>query len=425
MDMIERYRCKEIDKIFSEENRWKKRLLVEAVVADTQYEMGIIPEKITEKLLNIKIDINRINEIEKEIKHDINAFVFFLVENLPDYADSIHYGLTSYDIVDNANALMLKQAIEYIEERLKELEPIFYELSLKYKYTKMMGRTHGVHAEPITFGVKLLGLLSELRRNLKRVSYIKEEISYGKISGTVGTYTMLSVELEKKALEKLNLKVEPVSTQVIPRDRYANLFSVLNLIATMFERIALQIRLLQRTETDEVAEPFRRKQTGSSAMPHKKNPVRCERITGLVRLLRGFLISAFENVALWDERDISHSSVERIILPDAFHIVCFIISEMKDIVKNLVVKENKMLKNVSDEKIFSQRLLLKLMKKGMSRNRAYRIVQRNTLGGTFFENVKKDQEIRELLSEQEIDNVFDIESFYQSIDKIYERMGVK
>lgn len=423
--MIDRYKCKEIERIFSEENKWKIRLEVEATIAEVQYELGIIPVNIGEKLRKIPVNVERIKEIEKITNHDINAFVFYLVDNMGDGGNYVHYGLTSYDIVDTANAMILKEAMEYIGSELNSLIPILEELAIKHKYTKMMGRTHGVHAEPITFGVKVLGFLSELRRNISRLKIAMEEISYAKISGAVGTYTMIPPEVEERVLKKLGLNVEPVSTQVVPRDRYAFMMATLNLIGVMFERMAMQVRLLQRTETDELREPFKSGQTGSSAMPHKKNPVRCERITGLVRILRGYLIPSFENVILWDERDISHSSVERIILPDAFHILCFIIHESKDIFKNVEVQKDNMLRNISDEKIFSQRLLLKLIDKGVRRDRAYRMVQRNALRGEFLKRVKEDKDIMSLLSEEELEEIFKLDNFYENIDKIYERMGLK
>ncbi|MCP2606279.1 adenylosuccinate lyase, partial [Candidatus Aminicenantes bacterium AC-708-I09] len=373
--------------------------------------------------------VERIHEIEKVVKHDVIAFLTSVAERVGEDARYIHLGLTSYDVVDTAFSLLIKESLEKIIKETNELKEIIKEKALEYKNTVMVGRTHGVHAEPITFGVKLLVWYEEMKRHIERLERALKIISVGRISGSVGTYIHLDPRLEEIALKKLGLEPAKISTQVLQRDRHAEVLSTLALLCSSLDKFAVEIRHLQKTEVLEVEEPFTRGQKGSSSMPHKRNPVRAERISGLARIVRSNVQSALENIALWHERDISHSSVERVIFPDSFILTDFLLAEMKDILKNLIVYPERMKKNIFLTKglIFSQRLLLALTEKGLSREKAYELVQRNSLKSweekkEFKELVKQDKEIIQYLSEKEIEDCFSLEPYLEKIDYIFKRV---
>jgi adenylosuccinate lyase len=431
--VIERYTLPEMERIWSPENRIKKWIDVEIAVAEAESELGIIPAN---SFLNIKerlkLDpsyiLERMGEVERRVEHEVIAFISVLEDEVGEDGRYIHFGLTSSDIIDTANALLLKESLEKIRESLEGVSGVLMELSLRFKDTPIMGRTHGIYAEPISLGLKFLGYYSESLRNIERLEKAEEQISYGKISGACGTYAYIDPEVEELALKKLGLKPEPVSTQIIPRDRYAFLFSAISLTGAFLERLALEIRLLQRTEVGEIFEPFGREQRGSSAMPHKRNPVKCERITGLSRLLRGYLLSSIENIALWHERDISHSSVERIIIPDAFHILYFMLNETSKILKNLEVDEERIRENMErfGDFYYSEGLLLSLIKKGLKRGDAYEYVKRASLKSirdkiSLKDVVLGDEGIMKILKREEVEKIFS-HNFLRNVDLIFRRM---
>ncbi len=428
--MIERYTLPEMGAIWSEENRYRKWLQVELAVCEAWARLGQIPRN---SLDNIKkkanFSIDRIQEIEKVVKHDVIAFLTSVAEYVGEDSRFIHMGLTSYDIVDTALSLLMVESLNLVEKRLLELRKVLRKMALKYKKTPCIGRTHGVHAEPVTFGFKILVWYEEINRHLKRLRAARETISVGRIAGAVGTYIHLDPRVEKYALKSLKLKPAPVSTQVLQRDRHAEVMSCLALIATSLEKFALEIRHLQRTEVLEVEEPFTPGQKGSSAMPHKRNPVRCERIAGLARIVRGNLQAALENIPLWHERDISHSSAERVIFPDSFILTDFLLKEMTDIIANWHVYPDRMLKNIELTRglIFSQAVMLALTRKGLTREEAYRLVQNCSLKAwkenlNFKELVLFDPEIRKHLSAGEIEACFSLEPYLKKIDFIFERV---
>ncbi|MBP6059287.1 MAG: adenylosuccinate lyase [Candidatus Saccharicenans sp.] len=428
--MIERYTLPEMGAIWSEENKYRKWLEVEIAVCEAWARLGQIPKS---SLANIKkkanFDVKRIEEIEKVVKHDVIAFLTSVAEFVGEDSRFIHMGLTSYDIVDTSLSLLMVQSLDLVEKKLLELRKIVKKMALKYKMTPCIGRTHGVHAEPITFGFKLLVWYEELNRHLDRLERAREVISVGRISGSVGTYIHLDPRVEKYALKALGLEAAKVSTQVLQRDRHAEVMSLLALITTSLEKFALEIRHLQRTEVLEVEEPFTRGQKGSSSMPHKRNPVRCERVAGLARVVRGNLQVALENIPLWHERDISHSSAERIIFPDSFTITDYLLKEMTDIITNWQVYPKRMRQNinVTHGLIFSQMVLLALIRKGLTREEAYALVQRNSLKAweqnlDFKELLKADQEITAHLSDSEIEDCFSLDPFLQKIDFIFKRV---
>ncbi|MEO0203272.1 MAG: adenylosuccinate lyase [candidate division WOR-3 bacterium] len=429
--MIKRYLLPEIEEIWKEENKIKKWLKVELTVLEVQVEFGIIPKialRVIHDLKNIdhKNLIKRQLEIEKEVEHDVIAFLIAL-EEISEYAKYLHYGLTSSDVIDTANALIVREALEIIKKEFIDFIQVLKEKSIKYKYSPIMGRTHGVYAEPTTIGLKFLNYYSEALRNLKRLEDSIEEISYGKISGAVGNYAFLSPKIEEEVMKRLNLKPENISTQIIPRDRYAYVTNNLVLLAENLERLFLEIRLLSRTEVGEFFEPFYQKQRGSSAMPHKKNPIRSERINGLVRLIRGYLIPIHENIALWHERDISHSSVERIILPDITCAIYYIIRIGKDIIKNLFINEERIKENMEKfgKYYLTQPFLLKLVQKGISRKIAYEWLKKvsHTENYNFENAIMNDKEIRKYLSEDEIKECLNW-NYFRNVDEIYKRFGL-
>lgn len=420
--MIKRYQTKEMSNIFNDEYKLKKWLFVEKLVAEVEENTGIIPKGLSKKLSNIIVKPERVYEIEKVTNHDVIAFLQAAREKLGKEGKWLHFGLTSYDLVDTAFVLIIIEGVDIILNEVKKLLKILKRISLKYRNTPQMGRTHGVFAQPITFGYKVASWYEEINRSHRRIIKAKEEISYGKLSGAVGTYTMLSPAIEKKVMKRLGLKPEPVSTQVLPRDRFAFLLSNLVLYACALERIATEIRNLSRTEINEVTEPFTKGQKGSSAMPHKKNPIICERISGMARVLRGYLIPAYENISLWHERDITNSSVERIIFPDSFYITHYITLKMLWVLKGLNVYPKQMLHNINASfgVYASQNLMNKLVKKGMDRGDAYKSVQ-----SLCFKTIKTQTELKETtlndrkikiyLSKNEIEKIFDLKWFLRNI----------
>lgn len=429
--MIERYLTKEMAELWREEKRFEYWLLVEKTVAEVQGEMGIIPKECAEEIKKASFSLSEIKELEKETGHDVIAFLKSIENHLSDEKAKsyLHYGLTSYDIVDTAWALQLRDGIEIIINSLKKLKEIIKNLALKYENLVMMGRTHGIFAEPITFGLKLLSFYCEIDRNIVRLERAKEEISYGKISGAVGTYSTLNPEIEKEVLKRLNLKVEPVSTQIVPRDRYAYLITICAIIASSFERIATEIRNLQRSEIDEVREPFLEKQKGSSAMPHKRNPILCERIVSLARYIRSLIFPTLENISLWHERDLTNSANERLVFPHTLILLHYISERMIFIFNNLKVNEDKMKENIGKAKelYYSSLLLILLMKKGLKRSFAYDLVQKLSFlameeNKSFLEIVKKDEEIKKYLSEEELNQFLDLKHLLRNVKEIFKRV---
>lgn len=428
--MIERYTNPEMGSIWTEDNKYRRWLDVEIAVCEAWTKLGKIPAPALKRIkAKAGFDADRIEELEKVVKHDIIAFLSSVAEKVGEDSRFIHLGLTSYDVVDTALSLLIIESLAKIRERLADLKKILRREALKHKKTICMGRTHGVHAEPVTFGFKVLVWYAEIVRHIERVDRAVDVIGVGRISGSVGTYIHLDPRVETAALNKLGLKPAPVSTQVLQRDRHAEVMSTLALIASSLEKFAVEIRHLQRSEVLELEEPFTKGQKGSSSMPHKKNPVRCERISGLARLVRGNLQVAFENIALWHERDISHSSAERVIFPDAFILTDYMLTESIDIIGNWRVHPETMKKNIGATRgvIFSQRVLLALTQKGVLRDDAYPLVQKNSLkawdeGLDFRTLVRTDPDIRKTLSAAEIEECFSLRSYLEKIDFIFERV---
>jgi adenylosuccinate lyase len=418
-------------KVWSDENKFQKWLDVEIAVCEAWAELGKIPKEAVPKIKKASLDLNRMNEILKVTHHDMTAFLQAVAETIGEESRFIHLGLTSSDIMDTALALQLKEASEILLKDADEFINILKNKAIEHKYTAMMGRTHGVHAEPITFGLKLALWYEEMRRNKKRLFDAKEAISVGKISGAVGTHATIRPEIEESACVKLKLNVAPISSQIVQRDRHAQFVTTLAILASSLEKFALEIRGLQRTEILEAEEPFESGQTGSSAMPHKRNPELCERVCGLARLIRGYAVTAMENIALWHERDISHSSTERIILPDSCLVLDYVFSLMIYIMRDLKVHPERMKENigVTEGLIFSQRVLLALIDKGLSRQEAYKLVQRNAMKSwgersNFLELLKNDKEIAKNLSESGLEELFDINYFLKHIDASFARVGL-
>lgn len=430
--MIERYTREEMGAIWSEQNKYEAWLEVELLACEAWAKLGVIPEEDV-KLLREKagFEINRIYEIEKETRHDVVAFTRAVSETLGEERKWIHYGLTSTDVVDTALSYLIKQANDIIRKDLENFIQILKEKAIEHKHTVMIGRTHGVHAEPTTFGLKLALWLEEMKRNLDRFNEAANRIEYGKLSGAVGTYANIDPYVEKYVCEQLGLRPSPLSTQTLQRDRHAEYISVLALIATSIEKFATEIRNLQKTEVREVEEFFAEGQTGSSAMPHKRNPIASENMSGMARVVRGYMITAYENVSLWHERDISHSSAERIILPDATIAVNYMLNRFMNVVKNLTVYPENMKENIDKTYgvIFSQRVLLALIEKGMVREDAYGIVQPLAMEAwknkvSFKKLLVKDERITSTLSESEIADCFDYTYHFKNVDFVFERLGL-
>lgn len=428
--MITRYTRPEMGQIWDAENLYAKWLEVEIAACEAMAQQGIVPKKALE---NIKkragFSVERIAEIEEETKHDIIAFLTCVEEYVGPDSRYIHLGLTSSDILDTSFALLLKEAMELIIRGAKEFAEVLKTRAMEHKSTVMIGRSHGIHAEPITFGLKLAVWYSEIKRNLRRLEEACEVISYGKLSGAVGTFANISPEVESLVCKKLGLRPAAISTQIIQRDRHAQYFTSLAILAGTLEKIAVEIRHLQRTEVLEAEEPFAKGQKGSSAMPHKKNPIGCENISGLARLVRSNSLAAMENMALWHERDISHSSVERVIGPDSTILIDYMMQRMTGIVKGLVVHPDRMMDNLNRTNglIFSQQILLRLAEKGLERQKAYVMVQGNAMkvwdsGRDLQELVNEDEDIRRYLSKKEIDEIFDVNYHLKYVDHIFDRV---
>ncbi|MGB9767345.1 MULTISPECIES: adenylosuccinate lyase [Dictyoglomus] len=430
--MLLRYSRKELREIWSDEHRYFLWWKVEEAVLEARAKFGEIPYEILKKIKEkARFSVEEIIEIEKENNHEMIAFLTNVAQYVGEGSEYIHQGLTSSDVMDTAFSLQIIEALNLIEDDLKRLMEEIKKKAIQYKNLPMMGRTHGMHAEPITLGFKFLSWWSELKRDLERLRVAKENISFGKFSGVVGTLAHLSPKIEEEACKILGLKPEPVATQVIPRDRHAEVIYALSMIASTCERIALEIRHLQRTEVGELEEPFREKQKGSSAMPHKRNPVLSERICGLSRVIRGYINSALENIPLWHERDISHSSVERVIFPDSTSLTDYILNLLIGIINNLRINEERIKENMSmNYRIYySQNLLLALTEKGVLRDVAYGWVQEDAFRAVeqkrdFMDIVLEDNRIREYLSEEEIKQCFSPEVFLKNIDVIFERSGI-
>ncbi len=428
--MIARYTLPEMGALWTDEYKFKTWLQVEIEASRAMARYKIIPMaafKVIEK--KARFDINRINEIEKEVNHDVIAFLTSVGEFVGEDAKYLHYGMTSSDILDTALALLMKRAAGIIDKKIITSLKLIRSLALKYKITPCIGRTHGALAEPTTAGLKFALWYTELKRAQERFNHAAEAVAVGKISGAVGNYANLDPRIEAAVCKRLGLKAAEVSTQVVQRDRHAQYITALALLASSLEKFATEIRNLQRTEIGEMAEGFAKGQKGSSAMPHKKNPITAERVTGIARLLRGYALSAMENIPLWHERDIAHSSVERIIIPDANIIADYDLEKFIEILRGLVINEKRMLENIYHRGgvVFSQRLLLKLAGPVGSREKAYRLVQRNGLAaaegkGLFIELVKSDKEIHKYLSDVEIDSCFDLAYYTKHVDKIFKRV---
>jgi adenylosuccinate lyase len=418
-------------RVWSDENKFRKWLEVEIAVCEAWAELGVIPKKALSKIKLARLNLKRMEEILKETHHDVTAFLNSISESLGEESRFIHLGLTSSDVMDTALSLQLVEAAELLNQDMKELISVLAEKALKYKYTVMMGRTHGVHAEPITFGLKLALWIDEMNRNRRRLNEATKAVAVGKISGAVGTYATLSLEVEEKACARLKLASAPVSSQILPRDCHAQFVTTLAVVSASLEKFATEIRGLQRTEIREVEEPFEVGQTGSSAMPHKRNPELCERICGLARLVRGFALTSLENIALWHERDISHSSTERIIFPDTCLVVDYSLDVFTSVMRGLQVYPQRMKHNLKLTKglIFSQRVMLALIDKGSSRQKAYEQVQRNAMkswrtGRNFLSLLKIDPEVTASLPSEELDKLFDYQYYLRYIDDIFHRLGL-
>ena len=428
--MIARYTLPEMAAIWSLENKFQKWLDVEIAVCEVHAEDGTIPAEAVEEIKSkAAFTVERINEIEKTTDHDVIAFTTNLAENIGEAARFVHYGLTSSDVVDTANALLLKEACDVLLAKIDAMLPVLKRRAYEFKDTPQMGRTHGIHAEPTSFGLVWALWYSEMQRNRERLERAKEAVSVGKISGAVGAFAHLGPDLEERVCERLGIKAAPVSTQVIQRDRYAEYLSTLAIIASTLEKIALLVRHWQRTEVREAQEAFKKGQKGSSAMPHKRNPILSERICGMARTVRANSIVGLENVALWHERDISHSSAERIVLPDSSATLDYMLAKTTSLLDTLVVYPENMLRNINLMRglVFSGQLMLALTQKGVSREDAYVYTQRNAMkvwdeGGEYRELIEKDADVTSRLSTEEIAHVFDLKHYLRNVDKVFARV---
>lgn len=428
--MIARYTRPEMGRIWTLENRYMKWLDVEIAVCEAWAEIGEIPRdavKVIKK--KARFDVERIDEIEKTVKHDVIAFLTSVAENVGEESRFIHKGLTSSDIVDTALSLLMREASDIIIHDIKDLMDVLKRQAFRYKDTPCMGRSHGVHAEPMTFGLKFALWYEEMKRNTARMTRARDVISVGKLSGAVGTFSNIPTAIEERVCRRLGLSPEPVATQIVQRDRHAEYLTTLALIAASIEKIAIEIRHLQRTEVLEAEEPFEAGQKGSSAMPHKRNPVGCENLSGLARVVRANAMAALEDIALWHERDISHSSVERIIIPDSSILVDYMLNRLRTILDGLQVYPERMEENMAGSYGLynSQRVMLALIEKGLTREKAYTIVQRNAMKSwqsrrDFKRLLLKDREVRRYLMQKEIDLLFDLGHYFRNVDYIFERV---
>lgn len=430
--LIARYTNKEMGDLWSLKNEFQTMLEVEIVASEAMAELGEIPKEAAKNIREkANFDVARIKEIEKTTNHDVIAFLTNVGEYIGADARYLHLGLTSSDVKDTALALMMKRSAEIILDDLEALKKVLLARAKEFKYTPCIGRTHGIHAEPMTFGLKFALWSDEVTRNITRIKEAKEVISVAKLSGAVGTYSNINPQVEQIVAQKLGLKPVKLATQVIQRDRHAQYLTMLAILASSLEKFATEIRNLQRTDIREAEEYFSKGQKGSSAMPHKRNPITCERISGLARLVRGNALASLENITLWHERDISHSSVERVILPDSTINVDYCLKKFTQICEKLLVYEDAMLANMNKTGglIYSQRLLLQLVEKGLSREDAYQFVQRNAMkkwlnGEDFRQNIENDADIKKFLTKDEIDACFDYKYFLRHIDLIMERFGL-
>lgn len=428
--MISRYTLPEMGAVWSEENKFQKWLDVELAVCEVHAEMGTIPPEALAQIKTLaKFSVERISEIEKTTEHDVIAFTTNLAESIGDAARFVHYGLTSSDVVDTANALLLRDACDILLQKVDALLPVLQRRALEFKRTPQVGRTHGIHAEPTSFGLTFALWYDEMKRNRERLTRARAAIAVGKISGAVGAFALLDPQVEERVCARLELRPAPVSTQIVQRDSYAEYLCTLAVIASSLDKFALQVRHWQRTEVREAQEKFKRGQKGSSAMPHKRNPILSERICGMARVVRAHSIVGLENVALWHERDISHSSAERVVLPDASIATDYMLHQMTSLVDGLVVYPERMLENLNATRglIFSGQLLLALTRAGVARETAYEWVQRKAMkvwdeGGDFQTLVSADKEIRAHLSEEQIARVFSLDTYLRNIDAVFARV---
>lgn len=432
--MIKRYTLKEMGDIWELENKFQTYLDVEIAVCKAYNALGQIPDDALLEIINkARFSIDRIDEIEKEVRHDVIAFLTNVNENVGESSKYIHMGLTSSDVIDTAFSLQLKSASKIIKKDLKKLLQSIKKLAIDHKNTVCIGRSHGIHAEPMTFGVKMCSFFDIFSRNLARFEQVSKEIEVGQISGPVGTYSNIDTKVEQLACDMLGLSVAPISTQIIARDYHASYMQVLAIIASCVEQLSVELRHLQRTEVLEVEEGFKKGQKGSSAMPHKKNPISGENLSGLARVVRANSLAALENIALWHERDISHSSVERIIFPDSTILIDYMLNRLSDVLDNLVVHKENMLSNTKlyGGVIYSQSVLLALVGKGLLREEAYKLVQKNALkawncpDGDFKANLINDENVIKLLNKQEIEACFDEKNYLKNIDFIYRRLKLE
>ncbi|MDI6716126.1 MAG: adenylosuccinate lyase [Actinomycetota bacterium] len=429
--MIDRYSLPRMKAIWDPKNKFSKWLEIEILATEAHVKLGVVPEEALKEIkAKASFSVERIDVIEAETHHDVIAFLTNVAENVGPASRYIHYGLTSSDVVDTGLAVQMKEAIDLIIEDVRDVINILKDKAFEYRDVICVGRTHGIHAEPTSFGLKFANWAFEMHRNLNRLERAKAAISVGKLSGAVGTYSNIDPWVEEYVCEKLGLKPAPISTQVLQRDRHAEYMSALAICATTIEKIAVEIRGLQKTDTREVEEPFAKGQKGSSAMPHKRNPIIAERLSGMARVVRSNAQVAYENVALWHERDISHSSVERIIIPDSTILVNYMLNKLKWLLSGLLVYPENMKKNLerTGGLIFSSRVLLALVEKGMTREEAYEVVQRNAMAtwrgeGGLKELLKADKDASKLLSEKELDELFDVNFFLRNTGVIFDRLS--
>ncbi|MEK6732451.1 MAG: adenylosuccinate lyase [Candidatus Omnitrophota bacterium] len=430
--MIPRYSLPRMSAIWSDENKFQKMLDVEILACEALADLGKIPQKELKKIKSkAKFNVKRIEKIEKTTRHDVIAFLHNIAEYIGDSSRFVHQGLTSSDVLDTGLSIMMKESADIILEDLKTLKEELRKKAKKYRHTIMVGRSHGVHAEPTTFGLKLALFFDEINRGIERIKRAKEIISVGKISGPVGTYSNIEPYVESYVCKKSGLKPANISTQILQRDRHAEYMSEIAIVGATLEKIATEFRNLQKTEVREVEEPFGKGQKGSSAMPHKRNPVMCERISGLARVLRSNAMAAMENVALWHERDISHSSVERIIIPDSTMLLDYMLNQMIEIIKGLLVYPENMVNNIAKTKglVFSARILVELEKKGIERRKAYDIIQRCAMKVwekdiNFKEALWNDSDFMKVVKPKEIERFFDLGYYTKHVDKIFKKVGI-
>ena len=428
--MIERYTLKRMANIWTEENKLKKWLDIEIAICGAYAELGLIPADDLETIeTKARFDVGRVQEIERETKHDVVAFIQCLSESIGPASKWVHMGVTSSDILDTAFSCLLKEAADLLMEDIAGLMAVLKEKALQFKTVPMIGRTHGIHAEPITFGLKMAHFFDEMRRNQSRLQTARTGIAYGKISGAVGTYAHVPPYVETYVCNKLGLTPCPISTQIVPRDYYAQFFTTLAIIASSVEKMAVEVRHLQRTEVGEAEEQFTKGQTGSSAMPHKRNPIGSENLSGLTRLLRGYAVAALENIPLWHERDISHSSVERVIAPDGTILLDYMLNRLTNLFKNLVVYPEKMKANMEITRglYHSEAVMLSLIRKGLTRQEAYKITQRIAMAcyeekADFVISLLRDNELKTYLSDKEIKEITSEEHYFAHVETIFTRV---